>query len=404
MSLYFKIMYPKDPITKEEYLFFRDHRKDIKDVQMLADILDALRKGYFHYENPITLSELNLYANDKSNSYYHQFYIKKKNGGKRLISAPVTRLKEIQGCIRILLSWNKPHLTRLSIANSASKHVGKDVVCNFDIKNFYPSINIAQILQKLLSLGYKYDVAFLLASLVTIRSEDGIPVLSQGSPSSPVISNLILEHLDARLSGFARKHGISYSRYVDDITFSFSMKDPRRIYTCFIKKIIETEGFQINEKKSRVSFYYQRQVVTGLTVNKQLNVNKQFIKQLRTIIHNWEKDGYILATNKLLVNYYKNMVNPKRKLPKLEDVVAGKLSYLKMVRRLKRVKNSENPEEKEFCSLWDIPLDNPDGYSIIKTIDPLWNKLHDRYVALLARDFTIIQRTRTSPKKNISLL
>ena len=157
--------------------------------------------------------------------------------------------------------------------------------------------------------------------------------------------------------------------------------------------IINSEGFQINKKKSRVSFYYQRQEVAGLTVNEQLNVTNKYIKQLRTILHNWEKDGYVLASNKFLMHYYKNMTNAKDFIPKMEHIVAGKLSYLKMVRSYKRKKNSEIPHpEFDFFEAIGISYTKPDEneYTIIKTSDPVWEKLHDRYVALRVRDFNII--------------
>lgn len=336
---------------------------------MLADLLDCLRKGYFHYKEPITLSELTEIAND-TKSHYRQFYINKKNGGKRLICAPSDRLKEIQDCIKLLLSGL--YFRGVAITNCASKHIGKEIVYNIDIKDFYPSINAAQISLKLLSKGYKYDVAQLLSLLVTTRSKNGTPILPQGAPTSPIIADLVVEHLEARLWGFANKHNINISRYVDDITFSCSKSQPWHIYFGFFKKIIETEGFIVNEKKCHVSFSNQRQEVLGLTVNSKVNVSQKYIKQLRTILHNWEKDGYIKANNLFLMHYFKGLVNSKTHIPKLEKNVAGKLSFLKMVR------NANNKDT---------------------TNDPVWVKLHDKYVALIERDFFIINGHSRPEKK-----
>lgn len=399
-------------LVGDEYLYFLEHSKNIQNVQMLADILDLLRKSYFHYRDSITLSELLSFANDINNSHYRQFSIKKKNGGKRIIFAPDKRLMEIQECIRILLNWWGIHCGG-SITKYAASHVGREVVFNMDIKDFYPSINAAKIISKLLAIKRcQYDVAILIVSLVTIRSKDGTPVLPQGSPSSPVIASLVVQHLDARLSGYAAKHGIYYTRYVDDITFSCSKSAPWPIFAKIFKKIINSEGFQLNEKKNRFSFYYQRQEVLGLTVNSKLNVTQRYIKQLRTILHNWEKDGYEFASNKFMMHYFKNMVNPKRKMPKMEHIISGKLSYLKMVRSIKLVKNSEIPKLQSF-SLFSEPdfyvnepeiQLNPNGYSLEnfvpvwvqlhdngytmkKVEDPVWVKLHERYIALLHRDF-----------------
>lgn len=379
-------------MSRDEYFFVKKNKDNIKDIQMLADILEAINRGYFHYDQPITLHEIKEIASDRNNSHYRLFFINKRNGDKRQISAPDNRLKEIQNCIRLLLT-SVNHRGK-SIIDYAKPHVGKDVVYNMDIKDFYPSINATQIIPALLYKGYSYDVALTITSLVTMRSKTGTPVLPQGAPSSPVISEIVLKKLDAKLSKFSRRHNFQYSRYVDDITFSCSRTQKWWYFARTFREIIESEGFFINKKKNRVSFYYQRQEVAGLTVNSQLNVTNKYIKQLRTILHNWEKDGYVLASNKFLMHYYKNMTNAKDFIPKMEHIVAGKLSYLKMVRRNKRIRKSEIPHP--FSSLFDDVFDNSsiqpeeDEYTIIKTSDPVWEKLHDRYVALRARDFNII--------------
>lgn len=378
-------------MSRDEYFFVKNNKENIKDVQMLADILEAINKGYFHYELPITLDEIKEIASNRNNSYYRIFSIKKRNGNKRQISAPNNRLKEIQNCIRILLT-SVNHRGK-SIIDYAKPHVGKDIVYNMDIKDFYPSINASQIVPVLIKKVNNYEVALLLTSLVTMRSKSGIPVLPQGAPSSPAISELVLKNLDRKLSGYSERHDFQYSRYVDDITFSCSRTQKWITFAAVFYMIINSEGFQINKKKSRVSFYYQRQEVAGLTVNEQLNVTSKYIKQLRTILHNWEKDGYVLASNKFLMHYYKNMTNAKDFIPKMEHIVAGKLSYLKMVRSYKRKKNSEIPHpEFDFFEAFGISYTKPDEneYTIIKTSDPVWEKLHDRYVALRVRDFNII--------------
>lgn len=332
---------------------------------MFTDILNTISRGYFKYDDPFTLPELLSLASDKTNSNYHEFLINKKNGGKRLIHAPNKRLMEIQSCIRYLLTG--AYFVGTSTTSIAARHVGKDIVYNIDIKDFFPSITGIQITKKLIEKGYNYDVATLLSNLSTMRSsKNGVPVLPQGSPASPALAEIVMEDLDKRLYGYASKHGFSYSRYVDDITFSCKRSMPWFIHANFFKKIIKSEGFEINEKKSRVSFKGQRQEVLGLTVNERLNVSKKYIKDLRTIIHNWEKDGYIKANNKLLMHRFKNTVNPTENIPRMEYIVSGKLSYLKMVRTT-HFNDSDGP-----------------------TIDPVWKKLRERYVALLKRDYCII--------------
>ena len=95
-------------------------------------------------------------------------------------------------------------------------HIGKELVINFDLKDFFPSVTYAEILKLFVYMGYRLDVAHLLTKICT-NSEN---VLPQGSPASPSISNLVLLKLDKRLSSLAKTISCSYSRYADDITFS----------------------------------------------------------------------------------------------------------------------------------------------------------------------------------------
>lgn len=359
----------KYPFDYEEYKFFYDNKKNIDSIEMLVKILNCIQKGFFHNTNLFSIKELNTIVANKDNSFYTEFCIKKKNGRNRKISAPNPRLKQIQSCIRILLTG--PDFKGQSTTYCAMEHVEQEVVYNIDIKDFYDSINASQITLSLVKKGYNYIVANYLSLLVTKRSENGIPVLPQGGPSSPAISNIVVSRLDARLNGYAKKHNIKYSRYVDDITFSCKKKSWEKHADIF-KKIILTEGFTINKNKCRVSFQSQRQKVLGIVVNSRLNVTKQYIKQLRTIIHNWEKDGYIKANNKFIKSYLKNVVDSQKSIPLMEDIVAGKLSYLKMVRKIRYKK------------------DNGDGFYLPKQVDPVWQKLYERYTSLRKRDYSII--------------
>ena len=62
-------------------------------------------------------------------------------------------------------------------------------------------------------------VATILAQIVCHENE-----LPQGSPCSPIVSNLIGHILDGRLARFAKMHKCTYSRYADDITFSTNQR------------------------------------------------------------------------------------------------------------------------------------------------------------------------------------
>lgn len=79
-------------------------------------------------------------------------------------------------------------------------------------------------------------------------------VLPQGSPVSPIITNMVCDTLDRRLAGLARRFGLHYSRYADDITFSsmhYVYAHNGKFYTELCRLITE-QGFTINGDKTRL--------------------------------------------------------------------------------------------------------------------------------------------------------
>ncbi len=249
---------------------------------------------------------------------YIQFTINKKNGGKRIINAPTEKLKILQRRLADLLNecleeinslYNKKTLShgfrrKHSIITNASNHKNKRYVFNVDLKNFFPSINFGRvrgffICNKHFELDTK--VATIIAQISCHNNE-----LPQGSPCSPVISNLIGHLLDIRMVYLAKKSKCTYSRYADDLTFSTNIKEfPESIaYKKTInvwvvgkqlKKEIEKVGFFINEEKTSMQFRTNRQTTTGLVVNKKINIKKEYYKNIRSMCHAlFKNDEYYL--------------------------------------------------------------------------------------------------------------
>jgi hypothetical protein len=133
----------------------------------------------------------------------------------------------------------------------------------------------------------------------------------------------------------AKRFGLLYSRYADDITFS-SMhyvyaEDGE--FIAELNRIIADNHFVINAKKVRLQKTGMRQEVTGLVVTDKVNVVRKYVRELKTIIHIWERYGYMAATQSLLNHRKHNRTYIKSEATfSLESVVAGKLNYLKMVK------------------------------------------------------------------------
>lgn len=240
---------------------------------------------------------------------YTEFQIPKKSGGVRTISAPMANLKAVQvrladllyDCVDDINRANaiKAHVSHgfrrgSSIFTNAEQHTNKRFVFNIDLADFFPSINFGRVkgfFEKNNHFQLKQPVALAIAQLCCNKG-----VLPQGSPTSPVISNLIGHILDMRLVKLAARCGCNYTRYADDITFSTNKKQfPKAIAKnrlCArddwsagkaLRDIVERSGFSINAEKTRMQYYFSRQVVTGLTVNKKPNVSQTYYKTTRAM-------------------------------------------------------------------------------------------------------------------------
>ncbi len=159
-------------------------------------------------------------------------------------------------------------------------------------------------------------------------------VLPQGAPTSPVLTNVICQRLDFLLSGLAKRFGLKFTRYADDISFS-SMHDVYQEGGAFLielQRIISNQGFVINPDKTRLQKDSARQEVTGLVVNQRVNVRTRYIKQIRNWLYLWERYGYDRANELFLQDYNLDKGHVKKGQPNMMNVVGGKLNYLKMVK------------------------------------------------------------------------
>ncbi len=159
-------------------------------------------------------------------------------------------------------------------------------------------------------------------------------VLPQGAPTSPVITNIVCQRLDHLLSGVARRFGLKYSRYADDITFSsmHNVYQPESDFLKELQRIILEQGFHIKESKTRLQKDGYRKEVTGLLVNEKANVQQRYIKQLRMWLYYWERYGYGRASGFFLQEYIADKGHTKKGKPDMANVIGGKLDYLKMVK------------------------------------------------------------------------
>lgn len=262
-----------------------------------------------------------LYKTPKSKRFT-SFNIKKRRGGVRKIDAPCRSWKILQskmtriltlvyrsrGCVHGFVK--SPPLR--TIVTNARSHCRSRFVLNLDLEDFFPSIHFGRIYGMLVARPYCLGInaARHIAHLSCCESR-----LAQGSPVSPIISNMICARLDGEISRLSRKFHCAYTRYCDDITISTSRRTfPRQIAEHVkgtsitelgesLSNVIEHNGFLANERKTRLQFRTQRQEVTGLVVNRKPNVRRKYKAQIRAMLHAWEKYGYEAAQQDFLIQY-----------------------------------------------------------------------------------------------------
>lgn len=305
---------------------------------------------------PFTQTKFNFYINpNHTKGRYREFYIPKRSGGRRRISAPRTgTYKHMLHALNLLLSavyTPSAHAMGFapgrSIVTGAKVHVGQHFVFNTDLHDFFPSVRRARVKSRLLLPPFSFteEVAIAIAGLCTLRvdhpsGDDGSSgrptyVLPQGAPTSPLLTNAVCDRMDRRLAGLARRRGANYTRYADDITFS----SPHNLYVegsafrAELARILSVEGFEMNEAKTRVQRSGQRQEVTGLVVNRRVNVCRHYVRSLRAVLYVWRRYGYDAALAALLRH---DRVVPerrgRRRLPDLTRVIEGRLLFVRQVR------------------------------------------------------------------------
>lgn len=303
--------------------------------QELADLLEVKYSTFVYL----------LYRADRPQAY-KKFEIQKKSGGIREIFAPISTLKILQRKLNHILTLvYRPRLSvhgfvkSRNILSNARPHSRKKIILNIDLKDFFPTIHIGRIIGLFQAKPFNFPrgVAVLLAQICCHEGK-----LPQGAPTSPILANMICAGLDKDLQLFAKENHCIYTRYADDISFSTTAKTfnarmvlgTKSTVMCGhdLKALIEKHGFEINTKKVRVNSHKDRQSVTGLVVNKFVNIPRDYIREVRIMLYAWEKFGEDSAHTTYHARHsarQKSGTNPE---PPFRAILGGKISYIKSIR------------------------------------------------------------------------
>jgi len=366
---------------------------------------------------PATLTFI-LYKIPTPNKYT-TFTVPKKSGGERVISAPDPRLKliqrrlgkfleqcqlEIEAKLKVKPQCVLAHGFKVgfSIQTNAINHRGRRWVFNADLQDFFPSINFGRVY----GFFMKNQHYLLNKKVATIISQIACHEnkLPQGSPCSPIISNIISHLLDIRLNELATGNGCTYTRYADDLTFStnerafpssIAKRDPAKPHRWLdgagLTKRVGKAGFAINGQKSRMQYCDSRQETTGLVVNKKVNVKTEYYKLARAMCWQlvtkgtaFEKINSVpvaIDTNKLrgmlaFIYHVKRWDDERRKVPVEETeqrcfhrVYADLLNYLSFYGQTRATIVCEGKTDNVYlrCALRSLASHYPTLVQIIGT-------------------------------------
>lgn len=290
---------------------------------------------------------------------YAKFDIPKRCGGTREIWAPDKGLKLVQHRLANLLQncveeinaahghvENSKHhgvahgfRRRHTIMTNARVHVTRRYVFNVDLHDFFGTINFGRVRGFFLkdrNFALQEKVATVIAQIACHENK-----LPQGSPCSPVISNLIGHLLDMMLVQLALETGCSYSRYADDLTFSSNKAEfPSRVAKQGVgnkdlwfpgpdlKHLVTKSGFSFNDKKTRMQYRDSRQDVTGLVVNRKVNVPATYRYTVRAMVDHALKNG---TCDRILKTVDAAGVETVIRQPCASRQLIGMLSYIDQV-------------------------------------------------------------------------
>jgi len=259
--------------------------------------------------------------------FYREFTITKKNGEPRFLLEPLPSLKEIQYWIlnnilnnHKISRYAKGYVHKRSIKDHVKYHTNEAKVLTLDIKKFFDNILFEQTENIFKNIGYSDIISNLLTKLCYLDKK-----LPQGAPTSPSISNIILFEFDNTISKYCAENKLKYTRYADDLAFSGDINKVEliRLVKLELKKI----GLKLNNDKTKLMKQNQPQIISGIIVNKKVQIPKSKRNKIRNEMFYIKKFGlqnHLIKTKETKTYYLKHLI--------------GRINYLLSI----------NPKDSEF--------------------------------------------------------
>jgi len=242
---------------------------------------------------------------------YKIYSIAKRSGkGTRTIAHPSKELKFIQRAIVKVLKVHLPihnsamaYKNNVSVRDNALKHCNNRYLLKMDFRDFFPSINPELFFDKLEGTSIQLDEQEknLLTRLLFLRKRySDSYTLSIGAPSSPLISNFIMNEFDSHIFNFCIENRIVYTRYADDLTFSTNVKNLLFTMPSKVQQLLDEHNYNaimVNADKTIFSSMAHNRHVTGVTITNEgrLSVGRKRKREISSLIHKYSNEA--LDTN-----------------------------------------------------------------------------------------------------------
>ena len=220
---------------------------------------------------PETFREILTAGSLHPHFHYRHFTRPKKASGIRSIHEPDAALKRIQReVVARYFASEQAHPAAMayqhgkSIAHHVWPHAGAELLITADVQDFFPSTKAGRVED-----WWRERVDGRAARLLTLLTtyQEALP---QGAPTSPGLSNFLNRELDERLARRSAATGAQYTRYCDDMVFSWHRgHGPPSDFANGVRATLSEFGYALHPKKGwQVHYRRDEPEITGVILTR----------------------------------------------------------------------------------------------------------------------------------------
>jgi retron-type reverse transcriptase len=235
---------------------------------------------------------------------YKIYAVPKRDGvGMRVIAQPARELKVLQRYVANEVLQRLPiheaaraYIRGKNIRDNAIPHLASRAIMKLDFRDFFHSLKFSDLKSVLMAQQFsgvtESEWALLENILFWQNPAKRSKCLAIGAPSSPLVSNIIMENLDQEIFVLCQKHGVAYTRYADDITLSAAKIELLVSCEKEIRKLVRktrNPKLVFNDKKRGIFTKAGRRLITGLVVtpDRKISLGRERKREISAAIHHY---------------------------------------------------------------------------------------------------------------------